>query len=133
MPGSFKLNNLQPFEPLFLKKFFNFSNFILGSPILLPQAVPKRGGTALLKLDKAEGTGCLEHSNGTALITYPTPKLKETKIAFLRSCVNSGKSLRSMPFPLLVLVESSMRKTKLEPEHKHLNNHHNIILERFND
>ena len=70
---------------------------------------PKRGGTALPKLDKAEGTGCLEHSIGTALITYPTPKLKETKIAFLRSCVNSGKSLRSMPFSLLVL-DGSRRK-----------------------
>ena len=37
MPGTFKLDHLQPFEPLLSWKNFNFFTFILGGQFLLPQ------------------------------------------------------------------------------------------------
>ena len=37
MPGAFKLDHLQPFEPILTHKIFNFFTFILGGQFLLPQ------------------------------------------------------------------------------------------------
>ena len=37
VPGVFKLDHLQPLEPILFPKIFNFFTFILGSPFLLPQ------------------------------------------------------------------------------------------------
>ena len=37
VPGAFKLDHWQSGKPLLFWRFFNFSTFILGSPILLPQ------------------------------------------------------------------------------------------------
>ena len=37
VPGAFKLDHLQPFEPTLLKKNYNFLTFILGGHFLLPQ------------------------------------------------------------------------------------------------
>ena len=37
MPGAFKLDHLQPFEPILSQKIFNFCTFILGGQFLLPQ------------------------------------------------------------------------------------------------
>ena len=37
VPGAFKLDQLQPFAPLFFWKFSILFTFILGSPLLLPQ------------------------------------------------------------------------------------------------
>ena len=37
VPGAFKLDHLQPVEPILFWKFSNFSTFILGSQFLLPQ------------------------------------------------------------------------------------------------
>ena len=37
MPGSFKLDHLQPFEPILSQMIFNFFTFILGGQFLLPQ------------------------------------------------------------------------------------------------
>ena len=37
VPGTFKLDHLQPFEPILSWKIFNFFTFILGGQFLLPQ------------------------------------------------------------------------------------------------
>ena len=37
VPGAFKLDYLQPFEPILSQKISNFSTFILGGQFLLPQ------------------------------------------------------------------------------------------------
>ena len=37
VPGAFKLDHLQPFEPILSQKIFNFFTFILGGQFLLPQ------------------------------------------------------------------------------------------------
>ena len=37
MPGAFKLDHLQPIEPLLFQKIFNFFTFLLGGQFLLPQ------------------------------------------------------------------------------------------------
>ena len=37
MAGSFKLDHLQPIEPILYQKIFNFFTFILGGQFLLPQ------------------------------------------------------------------------------------------------
>ena len=37
MPGAFKQDHLQPFEPILSQKIFNFFTFILGGRFLLPQ------------------------------------------------------------------------------------------------
>ena len=37
MPGAFKLDHLQPFEPIFIQKIFNFFTFVLRRQFLLPQ------------------------------------------------------------------------------------------------
>ena len=37
MPGSFKLDHLQPVQLILFKKIFTFFTFILGSQFLLPQ------------------------------------------------------------------------------------------------
>ena len=37
VPGAFKLDHLQPFEPILSKRIFNFFTFILGGQFLLPQ------------------------------------------------------------------------------------------------
>ena len=38
MPGAFKLDHLQPFEPILFQKISNFFIFILGGQFLLPQS-----------------------------------------------------------------------------------------------
>ena len=67
MPGAFKLDHLQPTEPLFLPNFHNFFTFILGGQFLLPQRANKgkRENHTTPKLDETKGFQCLEHSNWT--------------------------------------------------------------------
>ena len=38
VPGSFKLDHLQPVKQILLPKFYNFFTFILGGQFLLPQS-----------------------------------------------------------------------------------------------
>ena len=47
MPGAFKLDHLQPIEPLLFPYFCNFYTFILGSHFLLPQMANNGGITQL--------------------------------------------------------------------------------------
>merc|ERR1712024_144441 len=67
VPGAFKLDHLQPVEPILFPKFYNFFTFILGGQFLLPQRANngKSGTHPTLKLDETEGFGCLGHSNWT--------------------------------------------------------------------
>ena len=44
MPGAFKLDHLQPFEPILSQKIFNFLTFILEGQFLLPQRANNRRG-----------------------------------------------------------------------------------------
>ena len=42
VPGAFKLDHLQPIEPILFQKIFNFFTFILGGQFLLPQRANNR-------------------------------------------------------------------------------------------
>ena len=58
MPGAFKLDHLQPVEPILSGKFSNFFIFILGSPILITpeggrEALKRRKGN-LLEMDEIQ-------------------------------------------------------------------------------
>ena len=44
MPGAFKLDHLQPIEPILFHRIFNFFSFILGGQFLLPQRANNRRG-----------------------------------------------------------------------------------------
>ena len=61
MPGIFKSDNLQSFEPMFFQKYSTFSFFILGGQFLLPQR-PNDGKREFIqpqKVDEKEGFQCL--------------------------------------------------------------------------
>ena len=63
VPGVFKLNHLQPFEPILL---WQFSTFILGANSYYPRGPIKRKRFhPTLKLDETEVIECLGHSNWT--------------------------------------------------------------------
>ena len=67
VPGAFKLDHLQPLEPILSQKIFNFSTFILGGQFLLPQRANngKREFIQLQNLMRQRGYQCLGHSNLT--------------------------------------------------------------------
>ena len=44
VPGAFKLDHLQPIEPILFQKIFNFFTFILGGQFLLPQRANNGNG-----------------------------------------------------------------------------------------
>ena len=56
MPGAFKLDHLQPVEPILSGNFFNFLIFILGSPILItPEGGRLKGRKGnLLEMDEIQ-------------------------------------------------------------------------------
>ena len=67
VPGTFKLDHLQPVRPVLFPKFSNFYIFILASPIL---STPERRRLKIGKwnspnLSEAQGFECLWHSNWT--------------------------------------------------------------------
>ena len=70
VPGAFKLDHLQPLEPILLWQFFNFFTFILGSQFLLPQRANNGKGEFFQpkKVDETEEFQCLRHSNWTSCI-----------------------------------------------------------------
>ena len=57
VPGAFKVDLLQPVEPLLFPKFSNFFTFILGGQFLLPQRAnnEKREFTQLQKWTRQRG------------------------------------------------------------------------------
>ena len=57
VPGAFKLDHLQPIEPILFSKFYNFFTFILGGQFLLPQKAnnEKREFTQLQKWTRQRG------------------------------------------------------------------------------
>ena len=70
MPGEFKLDHLQLFEPILFQKVFNFFIFILGGQFLLPQRA-NNGASGILPTSKWNDTGdfaCLGHSYWTICI-----------------------------------------------------------------
>ena len=67
MPGAFKLDHLQPVEPILFRNFCISFTFILGDHFLLPQRANNRGweNSPTPKFDRTEGFQCLGHSNWT--------------------------------------------------------------------
>ena len=67
VPGTFKLNHLQPFKPILFWNFPNFFTFILESQFLLPQRANngKRRVHPTPEKNETGGFGCLGHSNWT--------------------------------------------------------------------
>ena len=66
MPGAFKLDHLQAFEPILFQKILNFFTFILGGQFLLPQRlIIGKGIYQTSKLNDTEEIRCLGHSNWT--------------------------------------------------------------------
>ena len=64
VPLAFKLDHLQPIEPILFLKNFNFFKFILEGQFLLPQRANNQK-TPTPNLDETEGFRCLGHSNWT--------------------------------------------------------------------
>ena len=66
VPGAFKLNHLQPIEPILFQNIFNFFTFILEGQFLLPQRA-NRGFSQFPNpnMDETEGFQCLGQSNWT--------------------------------------------------------------------
>ena len=67
MSMAFKLDHLQPVEPILFWKIFNFFTFILGSPFLLPQRANYGSWESFPfpNMDETEGFQCFGHSNWT--------------------------------------------------------------------
>ena len=53
MPGAFKLDHLQPLEPILSQNIMNFFTFILGGQFLLPQTHCLRPFLLILKVPRA--------------------------------------------------------------------------------
>ena len=108
MPGAFKLDHLQPIQPILSGNFSIFFTFILGSQILLPQRANngEKGNHLALKVDEREGFQCLGLSNWTICISG---RPKALSAVFLPKIF--GRNLAERHFVIFFAFRLFCRKT----------------------